>query len=302
MTKKDLLIIFILTLFLSIIVFFIKIYFFSWMENAIEEEYIDRSIYTDLDSWKKINIVDNKEKDNIKKNENETIIYNTWAEVKEIKKEKSLNIKFYYIPSDFKSETIIQTIIIRNVLSSNPFLVLSDSLWIDFFKERIDVRWKMKNWKVKLYWVLNLANKELVSVFIHELAHYIDIYFLNNDNEDDYDYSKDFYDLAWDSTKTIKANMKWNDFVSWYSMTNKYEDFAETFTYYVLHNEDFQLKAKDSAILRQKYDFFGKHIFKNNEFIQVDFWDQEELKDYYRDITKIDIKLEKFLQYLKNPI
>jgi len=29
-------------------------------------------------------------------------------------------------------------------------------------------------------------------------------------------------------------------------MTNKYEDFAETFTYFILHNNDFLKKSKDS--------------------------------------------------------
>jgi hypothetical protein len=46
-------------------------------------------------------------------------------------------------------------------------------------------------------------------------------------------------------------------------MTNKYEDFAESFTYYVLHNNDFYSKAKKSDILMNKYNFFKNNIFKN---------------------------------------
>ena len=38
--------------------------------------------------------------------------------------------------------------------------------------------------------------------------------------------------------------MEVKDFVSWYAMTNKYEDFAESFTYYILHNKDFLNKTK----------------------------------------------------------
>jgi hypothetical protein len=39
-------------------------------------------------------------------------------------------------------------------------------------------------------------------------------------------------------------------------MTNKYEDFAESFVYYILFNDDFRQKASLNVILQQKYDFF----------------------------------------------
>jgi hypothetical protein len=155
----------------------------------------------------------------------------------------------------------------------------------------------MKNWRVKLYWILLMEDSELVSVFIHELWHYIDIYILNNINLTIKDPSYYFYDIAWDGAKTIKSSMIMQDFVSWYAMTNKYEDLAESFTYYILHNSDFQEKAKKSDILKKKYNFFWKYLFKNNEFKSIDFWKKEKIKDYYRDITKISINLEKILQY-----
>jgi hypothetical protein len=50
-------------------------------------------------------------------------------------------------------------------------------------------------------------------------------------------------------------------------MTNKYEDFAETFTYFVLHNDDFLEKTKQSDILKAKYNFFIKYLFRENEFV-----------------------------------
>jgi hypothetical protein len=49
-------------------------------------------------------------------------------------------------------------------------------------------------------------------------------------------------------------------------MTNKYEDFAESFTYYILHNEDFLTKSENSLVLKRKYDFFGKYVFRNHIF------------------------------------
>ncbi|MDR1944677.1 MAG: putative zinc-binding metallopeptidase [Candidatus Peribacteria bacterium] len=73
--------------------------------------------------------------------------------------------------------------------------------------------------------------------------------------------------MSWKETKILKSSLTQKDFVSGYAMTNKYEDFAETFTYYVLHNSDFLEKSKNSSILKQKYDYFRSHIFSKNEFI-----------------------------------
>jgi hypothetical protein len=54
-------------------------------------------------------------------------------------------------------------------------------------------------------------------------------------------------------------------------MTNKYEDFAESFNFYILHNKEFLNKTKQSNILKQKYDFFSNYFFKNKEFFATNF-------------------------------
>ncbi|NDK08413.1 hypothetical protein EOM39_04160 [Candidatus Gracilibacteria bacterium] len=294
MLKKNFLIIIILTIIFTGIIFFIKMYFFSGVEKAIEEEYIDKSLYLNLESSK------------------EEVVYNTQeGKIKEIVstgftspvvKKNIINYKFFYIPKSIEQDVYPQTSAIKNIMSYNIFLNTINNLGIDFFKNKFDVRGKMKNGKVKLYGVLDINNSELIAVFIHELAHFIDIYYLNNDNEENFDNSNYFYDIAWESTKTIKSEMKGGDFVSGYSMTNKYEDFAESFTYYVLHNSDFVKKSEESDILKEKYNFFRQYLFINKEFELKKFGEGDKIKDYYRDITKIDINLEKFLQYLKNDI
>lgn len=301
MLKKNFLIIIILTLIFSIIIFFIRLYFFSWIEEAIEEEYIDKSLYISLETSKTNEdekLALNNQQD---KAEKKTIAI-TWTIDESKVKNNKINYKFTYIPRDFKNDSLLQTTILKKVVTSPPFFWVIVDLWIDLYKDIFDVRWKMKNGNVKLFWVSNIKNAELVAVFVHEVGHFIDIYYFNDDSQDGIDYSNYFYDIAWDSTKTINSEMIWWDFVSWYSMTNKYEDFAESFTYYILHNEDFMEKAMISGILKEKYDFFWKYLFKNNEFKSIDFWKWEKIKDYYWDITKIQINLENFLQYLKNPI
>ncbi len=295
MFKRNFLIIIVLTIIFSLIIFFVKMYFFSWIEESIEEEYIDRSLIISLNSSKKEDEINNLEAAKVKEDSKNTI-------AKESIKKNIINYKFTYIPRDFVNDSILQTKILKKIIISSPFEEIVSNLWIDLYKNLFDVRWKMKNWKVKLFWVPDIKNPELVAVFIHELAHFIDIYYLNSDNIEEIDQSYYFYDIAWDSTKTIRSDMVSSDFVSWYSMTNKYEDFAETFAYYVLHNDDFKEKTKKSEILKNKYEYFGKYLFKNTEFVWNDFWKDEEIKDYYWDITKIDINLENFLQYFKNTI
>ncbi len=297
MFKKDFFITILLTLIFTLIIFLIKFYFFSWIEKNIEEQYIDRSLFLNLDSSKKEVLVKKNQNDsNNDKIIKKELIKNDLLVKNKIKK-KEVELSFVYMPKDFEKDVLSETMILEKIISENPFNEIITSLWIDLYKTKFDVRWKMKNWKVKLFWVLLIENYELVSVFIHELAHYIDIYTLNNINLTIKDPSYYFYDIAWDGTKTIKSLMTMKDFVSWYAMTNKYEDFAESFTYYILHNNDFQQKAKKSDILLKKYNFFWKHLFKNNEFKSIDFWKNEKIKDYYRDITKISINLENFLQY-----
>jgi hypothetical protein len=72
-----------------------------------------------------------------------------------------------------------------------------------------------------------------------------------------------FYNISWESIKVLKPGLEQKDFVSGYAMTNKYEDFAESFTYYILHNDDFLEKSRQSALLRAKYDFFSKYLFRD---------------------------------------
>jgi len=113
------------------------------------------------------------------------------------------------------------------------------------------------------------------------------------------DISDYFYEISRVNTTTLKPAMEQKDFVSGYSMTNKYEDFAESFTYYILHNNDFYEKSLSSEILKRKYDFFSNYVFKNDEFKTNSYKTITDIKDYYRDITKIEYSLQNFLQYLK---
>lgn len=100
----------------------------------------------------------------------------------------------------------------------------------------------------------------------------------------------------------MKKQLGQNDFVSGYAMTNQYEDFAESYVYYILHNRDFYSRSETSKVLREKYNFFETYVFTQKEFYKEAFSQDTEIKSYYWDITKISVDIKKFLQYLQNEI
>ncbi len=191
--------------------------------------------------------------------------------------------------------------ILQDLLESSLFdNVFRDKIsWVetDLYEEKADVRGKMKNRAIHIFAPETMKKSEFLSVYIHELGHYIDIYVLEKDVIGDD--SDNFYDISWKSVKTLKAGAKWEDFVSGYAMTNKYEDFAESFAYYVLHNKAFLKKAEKNFKLEKKYRFFSKYVFIDWQFKDTSFATSDKIKDYYWDITKIGVNYNKFLQYAK---
>lgn len=137
---------------------------------------------------------------------------------------------------------------------------------------------------------------EYLAVAIHEFGHFHDIHIFSSNIFGDM--SSSFYDISWEDTYDMKQGQEYMDFVSGYSMTNKYEDFAEAYTFFLLHNTLFEKKAENSDVLRKKYDFFQKHI---DIPMHPDISLEEEIK-YHWDSTKILYDYEKFLQYYKSDI
>jgi len=278
--------IFILTLIFSFLIFITKNYFFWWkvdLENHnIEEKYIE-PVSNDF----KINPITSEE---LNKKVEEKIINNLASAAK---------FKYNFIPEDlfFDSEFEIYLNSIDTFMNSK--IIEPKIYFLEMFinKKKWEVRWKMKNKALHLFGIYDMNVSESLSVTIHEFWHFLDLYIL--EKKVSTDISDYFYNISWLNTTTIKAWLEQKDFVSGYSMTNKYEDFAESFTYYILHNDDFLEKAYYSDILKQKYDFFTKYVFRNDEFKTNYYKTTNEIKDYYWDITKIEYSLQNFLQYLK---
>lgn len=208
-------------------------------------------------------------------------------------------VNFLYNPNSLENKIQNTTSQLKDIVFSEFFSTTITELDVILHEQSIDVRWKMKAWAVLLYEVTELENSELIWVFIHELSHHIDIYSLAK--KVFRDPSSDFYNISWENTTTLKSWEKIKDFVSGYAMSNKYEDFAESLTYYVFANEEMRQKSKNSFSIKQKYEFFESNLFRENEFKNTDF-SINPTQRYYWDITKKWFDIEKFLQYLKKQI
>lgn len=284
MRLKDILLMIVLTILFGFLIFVARNYFLWWKENfeleLIEERYIEPSAFVESETSTSIN---------------EEEIIKIWLT-------SAVKYRYTYIPKSFweQRETIYYKGILDSFLNYSEIEKDVDYLDVMLYKVISDVRGRMQKRTVRLFGIYKMDLPEYLAVGIHEFAHFYDLYVLKKVNW--VDLSDDFYKISWDNVTVIKANSEKKDFVSGYAMTNQYEDFAETYTYYVLHNKDFQEKMKNSVVLKSKYNFFKNNIFNNETFSDVELSLWQEIKDYYRDTTKIEYSLEFFLQYLKKGV
>lgn len=228
-----------------------------------------------------------------------SLIYEEFS--KKYKQEQQAKIQFRYIPSSLHKVIEYSYLpIAESFLYHRGILSMANKLSVFFHSTNSETRWRMRSGYIHIYGITHMKDSEFLSVLVHEFAHYYDVYTLSGNAF--WDRSQVFYNIGWDSTNRMKKWLEVHDFVSGYSMTNKYEDFAESYIYYVLHNSDFFKKAEESEILMRKYNYFRENIFTRDQFVGKSFSLENQVKDYYWDITKIDTDVKKFLQYLQDDI
>lgn len=121
-------------------------------------------------------------------------------------------------------------------------------------------------------------SQELIAVFIHEMGHITDLGALKGKNGQKTrfydgqtpilsdDPSLIFYQISWENSSTQKKSAQRSDFVSGYSTSDCFEDFAETYLFYKLHGDKFRGILNKSSALKKKYQFMKKYVFNNQEF------------------------------------
>lgn len=126
---------------------------------------------------------------------------------------------------------------------------------------------------------VDMSTEEFLAVFVHELGHNVDYAYLTPSNQNqtspfkdagtplfESDPSLDFYRISWSSNQYSQSGTIAADFVSGYAMTDPFEDFAETYVYYVLHNREFESLTENSEALKAKYNFMKDHVFNGKVF------------------------------------
>lgn len=274
-------------LFLSflIIIFFLKNFVFDYDKNNLKEEKF--LLETEKSEEK-------KDFESATEVDLSSIIDKLKKEQEEENKKK---IAYTFFPSSLilEEEFLEYKKMFDTFFFSLPINEKIKVVQIYFFKEDFWVRWRLKDKKISLYGIYLQKPKEALSVWIHEFWHFYDIYILMKWVFKDLSY--DFYNISWNERNILKNGSKNFDFVSGYAMSNMYEDFAESFNFYILHNKEFQRRAKKSEKLQKKYDFIRKYIFIKWEFQD---WDYELPigEEYIWDTTKQDYNFEKFKVYL----
>lgn len=285
---KTIFLTFVLTAWFTVIIFFLNIYFTNDadLENKyIEEKYIEPTASLDAPKDNLYAVIKNARTSKTKIDTNTS----KWEK-----------IKYSYFPNSFIENKEWEFYKKTSDLFVNSRFIFDklESLQIYIYQDTKEVRGRMKNKKIHMFWVLALPREDFLSVFIHEFWHFLDLYILKE--EVSFDISNVFYNISWKSDTVLKSWVKQKDFVSGYAMTNKYEDFAESFHYYVVHNSDFLEKAKFSDATQKKYDFFNTYVFRNWEFQTAAHKTTKEVKKYYWDTTKINYNLSEFLAYLES--
>ncbi len=185
--------------------------------------------------------------------------------------------------------------LIQEVLDTKVMTFQYSALSILIDANQVEPRGKMQ-WHTITLSATIAKESEFLKLLIHELGHYVDIYFLIT-NSLKSDASSRFYDISWIDISTKRSNETLTSFVSGYASSNRYEDFAESFVFYIFHNREFADRAMKNDSLRQKYLFLSENIFPDWNFIDTDFR-IGKMPNYLWDTTKIPISVKKYLYSL----
>lgn len=153
----------------------------------------------------------------------------------------------------------------------------------------------------------NVSDKELVSVLVHEIGHIQDTGVLNGQSssgKSDFmdgeapvyqnDLSAKFYEISWKNEETKKDGFDRMDFVSGYAMTDPFEDFAETYNFYILHGQEFREMIKENSVLARKYYFMKYFIFSGKDFGNTSEIKYPNSSMRHYDVTIMDYKMDEF--------
>jgi len=120
----------------------------------------------------------------------------------------------------------------------------------------------------------NVPDAEFRALFVHEFGHLTDLGCLTGTSNSassafqdgkeiiyQNDPSVEFYSISWLNKDTKRHGAKEADFVSGYASWDPFEDFAESFIYYVLQRDAFRERAQSNTALARKLQWLETNIF-----------------------------------------
>ncbi len=153
----------------------------------------------------------------------------------------------------------------------------------------------------------NVTDEELVGVLVHEIGHIMDTGVLRGSiyagksefmdggsNVYENDLSLGFYRLSFQSDTELKPDASKYDFVSGYAMSDPFEDFAETYAFYILHGDEFRELAGENSILNQKYEYMKSVIFEGKEYFNHAAATGGSERPF--DVTVLPYRMDQFFQ------
>ena len=124
-----------------------------------------------------------------------------------------------------------------------------------------------------------LSDPKLAQLLTHELAHVFDLGFYRGNSRGEKsefvdgatpifadDLSVQFYRISWKNSAEKLGNASVLDFVSGYAASDPFEDFAESVTFFVFKNRDFQKMAAGNDALSAKFKFIKNNVFGGKVF------------------------------------
>lgn len=119
-----------------------------------------------------------------------------------------------------------------------------------------------------------VSDSEFRALFIHESGHNIDLGCLQGNKDsgasgfmdgNDQIYNNDpslgYYRISWITGNVQRSDSHPEDFASGYASYNAFEDFAESFAYFILQNDEFKLRTQTNTPMAKKYAFIRDTIF-----------------------------------------
>jgi len=190
------------------------------------------------------------------------LYYKTYCNIVDIDNNFNYQEKIYYAWI---------TIYLLKFIDSIFYNIKDKLYYIKIQKDNLWRRWYAWHHSIVINIKDNLSYDEFYEVLSHELWHIVDLWILQGDHnkkssvfkeygEENFainDHSLIFYKLSFLSSNVKRPSIYVKDFVSWYALTDVFEDFAESFNMFLNHNYVFKQMAKESNILQKKYLFLN---------------------------------------------